>query len=104
MGREDFKNQAVYSLNLAHYLYDQLKGVKGVSLPYQDNFFNEFVWKVDQARDVLDKLFAKGIIAGFYLGDLYPQSHKSILSFCSEKKSKEEIDSFVDALKETLGE
>jgi glycine dehydrogenase subunit 1 len=102
MGKEEFRKVALYSFNLAHYLYSRLEEIEEIKLPFGSAFFNEFVWEVEGARDVIERLFKKNIIAGLYIGDYYPQLKRGILSCCTEKKSKEDIDSFVEELKEIL--
>jgi glycine dehydrogenase subunit 1 len=102
MGKEGFKRSALYSLNLAHYLYERLKEIKGINLPFSSYFFNEFVWEVENPQELIDKLLRKKIIAGLYVGKFYPNLKKGILSCCTEKKSKEEIDEFIEALKEVV--
>lgn len=100
LGKEEFTKVASYSLNLAHFLYNELKKLKNVELPFSTQFFNEFVWKINDAKKVIDKLYKKKIIAGLYLGNFYPQLENCILSCCTEKKTKEEIFEFIKALKE----
>lgn len=102
MGKEGFRKVACNSFNNAHYLYQRLKTLKGVNLPFPDKFFHEFVWEVQNAANLINKLYKKRIIAGYYLGKVYQQFKNGILSCCTEKKSKEDIDNFVDALREVL--
>ena len=102
MGSEGLKDAALYSLNNTQYLYQRLKEVRGVKIPYPAQVFNEFVWEVENPGKVKEELYKKGIIAGYYLGDKFPQHKNGILSCCTEKKSKENIDNFVNALAEVL--
>lgn len=102
MGKDGLRKVALNSFNNAHYLYQQLKTLKGVNLPFSDKFFHEFVWEVENAAKLINKLYKKKIIAGYCLGKVYPQFKNRILSCCTEKKSKEDIDSFVNALREVL--
>lgn len=103
LGREGFRNVALYSLNLTHYLYGRLKEIPSIRLPFSAPFFNEFIWEIKDALKVINKLYRKKVIAGLYLGDFYPQLKDCILSCCTEKKTKEDIDGFVQALKDVLG-
>lgn len=102
MGRSGFAQAGRISLNLAHYLYSRLQSVKGVELPFANCFFNEFVWRVNDAKTVISELYKKNIIAGVALGERYPQLADCIVSCCTEKKTKEQIDAFVNALQEVL--
>jgi glycine dehydrogenase subunit 1 len=99
MGKDGLRKAATYSLNLAYYLYERLKELPAVKFSFSAPFFNEFVWQVKDAKKVIDKLYKKKIIAGFYLGDFYPELKDGILSCCTEKKSKQDIDELVEALK-----
>ena len=102
MGREGLRDAALYSLNNTQYLYRRLKEVRGVKIPYSPQVFNEFVWEVENLGKIREELYKKGIIAGYYLGGKFPQHKNGILSCCTEKKSKEDIDNFVNALAEVL--
>ena len=98
LGREGFEKVALYSLNLAHYLYECLGKIKKVDFPFSSRFFNEFVWKADNAKRVLEKLYEKKIIGGLLLEKYYPELKDCVLSFTPETKTKEEIDEFINIL------
>jgi len=98
MGKEGFKAAAMNSCANTQYLYKRLKEMRGVALPYGNLFFNEFVWTTENAVNILNRLKEKGIIGGYYLGNDFTNQKNAILSCCTEKKSKEEIDTFVNTL------
>jgi len=102
IGRDGLKDLALYSLSNTQYLYQRLKEVRGVKIPYSSCIFNEFVWETEDAPRIIEELYKKNIIAGYYLGGKCDQYKNSILSCCTEKKSKEEIDNFVNTLGEVL--
>jgi len=102
IGRDGLKDLALYSLSNTQYLYQRLKEVRGVKIPYSPRVFNEFVWEIEDAPRIIEELYKKNIVAGYYLGDKFDQYKNSILSCCTEKKSKEEIDNFVNTLAEVL--
>jgi len=102
IGRDGLKDLALYSLSNTQYLYQRLKEVRGVKIPHSPCMFNEFVWETEDAPRIIEELYKKNIIAGYYLGDKFDRYRNSILSCCTEKKSKEEIDNFVDTLAEIL--
>lgn len=102
MGKDGIKRTANNSFNNAHYFYSQLKSLKGVTVPFSDKFFHEFVWEVKNAKKVINKLYKRKIIAGYHMEKFHPRFKDRILSCCTEKKSKEDIDSFVDALRHSL--
>ena len=98
MGREGFKKAAALSFSNTQYLYKRLKEMRGVRLVFGDRFFNEFVWEIDNAQKILNQLKERGIIAGYYLGRDFTAFNNCILTCCTEKKTKEEIDSLVNTL------
>lgn len=102
MGREGLREVSLYSFNLAQYLYKRLGEIDKVKLSFPPMFFNEFVWEVEGAKDLIDKLYKKKIIAGFYLGEDYPRLKNGILSCCTEKKTQEDIDKFIIEIKENM--
>jgi glycine dehydrogenase subunit 1 len=101
MGCQGLKEAALNSFSLTQYLYKRLGEIENVKLKFSSRFFNEFVWEVENAKGLIDKLYKKKIIAGFYLGEFYPRLENCILSCCTEKKSREDIDSFIEILRET---
>lgn len=102
LGKDGLREVALYSLNLTHYLYEELHNIDKIEFPFGSCFFNEFVWKVDGAQNLIKKLYKKNIIAGFYLGNFYPELKNCILSCCTEKKTKKDIDDFIKTLKEFI--
>jgi len=102
MGKDGLTKCALYSLNLAHYFYEHLKEVEKIKLNFSQNFFNEFIWQVDDARAVVKKLYKEKIIAGLTIDDSYPGLKNGILSCCTETKTKEQIDDFIETLKNIL--
>lgn len=102
LGKENFYKFSWYSLNNAHYLRDNMSKIAGIEFPFSRYFFNEFVWKVKNASEVYSKLREKGILCGILLERFYPELKDCILSCCTEKKTKEDIDSFISVLKEIL--
>jgi len=99
MGKDGLRKAALYSLNNTHYLYDEMKKIKGITFPFSDIFFNEFVWHINSASDVIEKLAERDILAGVELWKFYPELSGCILSCCTEKKTKEDMDNFIDILK-----
>ncbi len=102
MGRQGLLDAAVYSMSNTRCLYKRLKEVRGVSIPFAPNFFNEFLWEVNDAQAVLDQLRRKRIIAGYFIGNHLRNFPNGIISCCTEKKMKSDIDLFVNTLGEIL--
>ncbi|MBD3246605.1 MAG: aminomethyl-transferring glycine dehydrogenase subunit GcvPA [Candidatus Omnitrophica bacterium] len=84
------------------YLYRKMKGLSGVTLPYGPGVFHEFVWQVARPAAVLEALRRKGILGGYPTGKEFPGLDGGILSCCTEKKTKQDIDAYVSALEEIL--
>lgn len=99
MGKEGIQEMAQQNINKAHYLANQLKE-KGFTIYNEAPFFNEFVVKVDKPVAELNKaLLKKGFIGGYDVSEQFGQ--ENVLLLCvTEKRTKEEIDSFLEALAE----
>ena len=67
-------------------------------------FFNEFLVKLTQPIDKIEgKLFEKGFISGFDASDAY--GDENVLLLCAtEKRTKDEMDRFVEALVEVTAD
>lgn len=102
LGKQGVSDAARYSFSNTQYLYQRLKEVRGVNIPYASGVFNEFLWEVENCQDILDKLYARKIIAGFSIGEIFPEHKNGILSCCTEKKTKDDIDQFIYFLAEIL--
>ena len=102
MGREGLKRVGLNSFKNVQYLYQRLKEVRGVIIPYPGRIFNEFLWEVKDAKKIFAGLSEKNIIGGYYVGDSFPEHKDGILSCCTEKKTKNDIDNFVNYLGELL--
>ena len=102
MGRDGFHKTALNSFNNTQYLYRRLSQMRGVNIPFSPRVFNEFLWEVKESKKILKSLYKKGIIAGYPIGEICPAYENGILSSCTEKKTKAEIDSLINALAEIL--
>ena len=90
MGKQGVKEAAELSYAGAHYLCDELVKTGKFHLAFDKPFFNEFYVKYDGNVDTLSKhLLDAGILGGVKLGD-------GILFAVTEKRTKEEIDNFVN--------
>lgn len=99
MGREGLQEMAQQNINKTHYLANCLEE-NGIKVLNQSAFFNECVVKMNQPIDKLnEKLFAKGFIGGLDVSE-YLGTDSAYLLCTTEKRTKEEIDQFVQALVE----
>jgi glycine dehydrogenase subunit 1 len=94
LGSEGLKEAARQSASKAHYLAKRLKA-SGVKLLSDAPFFDEFAVVLDgDAGSVIKRLYQDGFLAG-----IEDAGNEKVLIICvTEKRTKEEIDRFADAL------
>jgi glycine dehydrogenase subunit 1 len=90
MGEKGFKQASYLSTYNAHILADKLKQ-KGITVE-NDNFYNEFVVKVDNADELLKRLKRKNILGGIKIDS------NRILVATTEMNSEDEIEAYIDAV------
>jgi glycine dehydrogenase subunit 1 len=93
MGKQGLKEAAQLSYAGAHYLCDKLLETGKFHLVYEKPFFNEFLVRYDGD---IDKLFSSYLMNGILPG--VKMNDGSLLIAVTEKRTKEEIDRFVEAL------
>jgi glycine dehydrogenase subunit 1 len=98
MGKDGLKEVALQSFQKAHYLKRQLSNLREIEFPYTASFFNELVIRVPNARKVLAKMAKKGIFAGILLDNYFAGLKDHILVAVTEKRTKTEIDNYVDMM------
>ena len=105
LGEKGLRQLAAENHRLACQTADRLAKVPGVSV-LNDYFFNEFTLMVGQdAREVVHKLAAKGVLGGVSLGRLYPGADRlseGLLVAVTETTSEEDIETLANALEEVL--
>ena len=101
LGKQGFQQVANLCYQKAHYTARKIETFKGFSLWSKDPFFNEFVVKCPTKVSAINEhLLEHGIIGGYDLEQDYPSLRDYMLIAVTEVNSKEEIDYFVEALKE----
>lgn len=103
LGADGLRSAAARSCAMAHYLYQRLREIPQVTFPFEQCFFNEFVWCIENAGLVRQKLAEQDIYIGVSLENIFPELSSGFISACTEKKSEEDIDRAVDALREVIG-
>ncbi len=102
-GKQGIQDLAQRNTTNTHYLAKQLKEKK-FEVVNKGPFFNEFLVQLNQPiSEVNDKLFGKGFIGGFDASDAYGAANVVLLC-ATEKRSKEEMDRFVQALGEVTAD
>lgn len=97
LGNSGIKELAELNIQKAHYLADKLKE-NGFSLAFDKPFYNEFVIKVKNAKEVSKKLLDNGILGGLDLGKYYPELEDCLLMCVTEVIKKEDIDKLVKTI------
>lgn len=103
MGKKGLKEVANQCLSKAHYLQERLLATGKVKKPFNDPFFKEFVITMDKpVAEVNRQLIEKGFLGGYDLSKEYPELGNAMLIAVTEKRTREEMDAFVQALEVIL--
>lgn len=105
MGQTGFKELAQVNFQKAEYAKQLLGKIEGVEVKRSAPTFNEFTvcLPVDAAL-VVERMITKGFAAGFPLGRYYKGMERYMIVSVTEKRTKDEIVQYSQALKETLNE
>lgn len=96
MGKEGLKEAAYQSYQKAHYLAERLDQISGFEVANKDNFVNEFVLKTKKDnKKIIEKMLGYDIVPGY---DLQEIDEDGLLICVTEKKSKEEMDKFIEKM------
>lgn len=94
LGQEGLKDVATRNVQAAHYLANEINKLDKFNLEYKAPFFNEFVINSEIPFEKIKKAcYDKGILPGYHLGE------NKILIAVTEKRSKKEMDLFLDTLR-----
>jgi glycine dehydrogenase subunit 1 len=111
LGTQGLREVATRCAQGAHYLYDELMGVDGVSAVSSQPFFREFAVRLSRRADEVISTMAEGdVLAGLSVATLAGGEDPSVddgiehvlLVAVTERRTKEEIDRYVELLKEAL--
>ncbi|MFZ2653284.1 MAG: aminomethyl-transferring glycine dehydrogenase subunit GcvPA [Victivallales bacterium] len=93
-------NLCAAKANFARELLLQIKGIEPVG---EKAFFNEFVIKLPgDSSEIVGKMIDKGFAAGFPLGRYYNDRKNQLLVAVTEKRTREEIKAFANAMEAVL--
>lgn len=104
MGKTGLRDAAALNLERSRELATALSSIDGVDLKFSAPFFNEFVVDVHRdAREVLERLRGRGILAGLDLGRYYPELATCFLTTATELTTTGDIGALALALEEVAG-
>ena len=99
IGKQGLVRVGELSMAKAHYAADRLTKIPGVTLRFEAPFFKEFTLKLPKpAERVAARLVKQKILAGVPLKAFDRKLADCLLVAVTEKRTKEEIDAFADAL------
>lgn len=97
VGKVGLQEMAQQNLNHAHYVKKELTD-KGLTVLSDNDFFNEFVVKLDRPfYEVTDQLLDHQIVGGFDVSEALNEENAMLLCV-TEKRTKEEMDQLVSLL------
>ncbi|MCD6337703.1 MAG: aminomethyl-transferring glycine dehydrogenase subunit GcvPA [Candidatus Marinimicrobia bacterium] len=104
MGRSGLKQVAELCVQKAHYLQEKICELSGYSAVNTSPFFKEFVIETPlPAKEIIQMALDRSIYAGIDLGTYFPKRKNQLLIAVTEKRTKEELDKFLQFLKEVTG-
>jgi glycine dehydrogenase subunit 1 len=87
----------------SHYLFSKISDLEGVKPAYRQEFFNEFVVETRKpAQDVVHALLEHNIYGGVPLSLFDEQNTHQLMVAVTEKRSREEMDRFIECLAAVL--
>lgn len=99
MGKQGLKQVAELCLSKSHYAYSKLLATGRFEKVHDAPFFREFVVRAvaEPVEAINKRLLDNGIIGGFALERHYPGMENCWLVAVTEKRTRQEIDAFVEA-------
>lgn len=104
LGKQGIREVAEQNTQKAHYLYHRLVKETAAEPLFDRPFFNEFpIVLPKKAAEVLPRMGERGFYAGVDLNRLDPSTPEGTLAIAvTERRTREEMDRYVEALKEVL--
>jgi glycine dehydrogenase subunit 1 len=99
VGKQGIKEMANLCTQKAHYLAERITKTACCEMAFRGHFFKEFVVRTRHpAAQVIDAMLERGFLAGIDLGRFNTNHANLLLVAVTEKRTKQEMDAFVDAL------
>ncbi len=103
LGKQGLVELARLCVDRAEYARQRLDAIPGVEVKRSSPTFNEFTLALPRdAREVVNQMIERGFAPGFPLGHYYPGLERYLLVAVTEKRTKEEIGMFAEALEAVL--
>ena len=103
LGKSGFAKVAELCSAKAAFARRLLLEIDGVEPVGDGPFFNEFAVRLPMdAAELVGRMIDKGFAAGFPLGRYYPERGRELLVAVTEKRSREEIKAFANAMEAAL--
>ena len=103
LGKQGMIDVGNLCLAKSHYLRDRLRELKGIKLAYEQEFFKEFLVETEKpAKEILDALLTHKIFGGVPLSIFDERLQNHFLVAVTEKRTKEDLDTFADCLAKIL--
>ncbi|MCI0493412.1 glycine dehydrogenase, partial [candidate division KSB1 bacterium] len=91
---------ATMCLQNSHYLAEQISKLGSFQIPFPSAFFKEFIVSTPvPPSDIINSLMLQNIYAGIDLAQFDYGFKNYLLVAVTEKRTKEEMDAFVETLK-----
>ncbi len=103
LGPHGLRRVGEFSAHKARYLAGRLEELPGVSLANKSGFLREFAVFLPLDPDgVVAAMAERGFLAGIPLGVEYPELSGGLLVAVTERRTRHQLDSYVDALKDVI--
>lgn len=103
LGKQGIIDIGNLCVSKSHYLFNRIKELKGIKPAFEQEFFKEFVVETDKpANQILDSLLQYKIFGGVPLSVFDKNLKNQFLISVTEKRTKDEIDEYINALSTIL--
>jgi len=103
LGRSGIREVGESCVRKSHYLAGRLVADAGMEMTFDAPYFKEFAFRLPKEPETVNReLMRCGIIGGLDLGVHYPELAGNVLLAVTEKRTKDEMDAFVDELSNIL--
>ncbi len=103
LGESGAREAATEAVKKAHYLADKLTSIEGIELVHRGRFFNEFLLRLPvDADDFILMMEKENIHPGVALSLFEPKRKGELLVCVTEKRTKEELDQYINAAKRVI--